>query len=63
MMSLAARAGRFSKGLLRRACSASRPSFSLMDEAPVAGGLAISGLLDLEPIRLSYLNDAARSEG
>lgn len=29
----------------------------LMDEALVAGGLAISGLFDLEPIRLSYLND------
>src|SRR5262249_36629725 len=29
MMSLAARAGRFSNGLLRRASSASRPSFSL----------------------------------
>ena len=29
----------------------------LMDEAPVAGGLAISGLFDLEPIRLCYLNE------
>jgi acetyl esterase/lipase len=29
----------------------------LMDEPLVAGGLAISGLFDLEPIRLSYLND------
>jgi arylformamidase len=29
----------------------------LMDEAPVAGGLAISGLFDLRPIRLSYLNE------
>jgi arylformamidase len=29
----------------------------LMDEAPAAGGLAISGLFDLEPIRLSYLNE------
>ncbi len=29
----------------------------LMDEAVVAGGLAISGLFDLEPIRLCYLND------
>jgi arylformamidase len=29
----------------------------LMDEALVAGGLAISGLFDLEPIRLSYLNE------
>src|ERR1700738_234170 len=29
----------------------------LMDEASVAGGLAISGLFDLEPIRLSYLNE------
>jgi acetyl esterase/lipase len=28
-----------------------------MDAAPVAGGLAISGIYDLEPIRLSYLND------
>jgi arylformamidase len=29
----------------------------LMDEAPVVGGLAISGLFDLEPIRLSYLDE------
>ena len=29
----------------------------LMDEPLVAGGLAISGLFDLEPIRLSYFND------
>jgi arylformamidase len=29
----------------------------LMDEAVVAGGLTISGLFDLEPIRLSYLNE------
>jgi arylformamidase len=29
----------------------------LMDEAPVVGGLAISGLFDLEPIRLCYLNE------
>ena len=29
----------------------------LMDEAAVAGGLAVSGLFDLEPIRLCYLND------
>jgi arylformamidase len=29
----------------------------LMGEAVVRGGLAISGLFDLEPIRLSYLND------
>src|SRR3984893_3580288 len=29
----------------------------LMDEAPVAGGLAISALFDLRPIRLSYLNE------
>jgi acetyl esterase/lipase len=29
----------------------------LMDESLVAGGLAISGLFDLEPIRLSYLNE------
>jgi arylformamidase len=29
----------------------------LMDEAVVAGGLAVSGLFDLEPIRLSYLNE------
>jgi acetyl esterase/lipase len=29
----------------------------LMGEALVAGGLAISGLFDLEPIRLSYLNE------
>jgi acetyl esterase/lipase len=29
----------------------------LMDESLVAGGLAISGLFDLEPIRLCYLNE------
>jgi arylformamidase len=29
----------------------------LMDEARVAGGLAVSGIFDLEPIRFSYLND------
>jgi len=29
----------------------------MMDEAAVAGGLAISGLFDLEPIRLCYLNE------
>jgi arylformamidase len=29
----------------------------LMGEPSVAGGLAISGIFDLEPIRLSYLND------
>jgi arylformamidase len=29
----------------------------LMDDPLVAGGLAISGLFDLEPIRLSYLNE------
>jgi arylformamidase len=29
----------------------------LMDEPLVAGGLTISGLFDLEPIRLSYLNE------
>jgi len=29
----------------------------LMDEAVVAGGLTISGLFDLEPIRLCYLNE------
>jgi arylformamidase len=29
----------------------------LMDDPVVAGGLAISGLFDLEPIRLSYLNE------
>jgi len=28
-----------------------------MNDARVAGGLAISGLYDLEPIRLCYLND------
>ena len=28
-----------------------------MDEAVVAGGLTISGLFDLEPIRLCYLNE------
>jgi acetyl esterase/lipase len=32
----------------------------LMDEAAVAGGLAISGLFDLEPIRLCYLNEKLR---
>ena len=29
----------------------------LMDEPLVAGGLATSGLFDLQPIRLCYLND------
>jgi arylformamidase len=29
----------------------------LMDETVVAGGLAISGIFDLEPIRLCYLNE------
>ena len=29
----------------------------LMDEPQVAGGLAVSGLFDLEPIRLCYLNE------
>jgi hypothetical protein len=29
----------------------------LMDEPLIAGGLAISGLFDLEPIRLCYLNE------
>jgi acetyl esterase/lipase len=28
-----------------------------MDDTRVAGGLAISGIYDLEPIRLNYLND------
>ena len=28
-----------------------------MDEPQVAGGLAVSGLFDLEPIRLCYLNE------
>jgi arylformamidase len=28
-----------------------------MDDARVAGGIAISGIYDLEPIRLNYLND------
>jgi arylformamidase len=28
-----------------------------MDDARVTGGLVISGIYDLEPIRLSYLND------
>jgi arylformamidase len=32
----------------------------LMDEPLVAGGLAISGLFDLEPIRLCYLNEKLR---
>jgi acetyl esterase/lipase len=31
-----------------------------MADARVAGGLAISGLYDLEPIRLNYLNDKLR---
>ncbi len=31
-----------------------------LDEPAVRGGLAISGLFDLEPIRLSYLNDKLR---
>src|SRR6266850_743025 len=31
-----------------------------MQDPRVAGGLAISGLYDLEPIRLSYLNDKLR---
>jgi acetyl esterase/lipase len=31
-----------------------------MDDRRVAGGLAISGLYDLEPIRLCYLNDKLR---
>jgi acetyl esterase/lipase len=35
----------------------------LMDEPLVAGGLAISGLFDLEPIRLSYLNDQLGLDG
>jgi arylformamidase len=30
---------------------------TLMDESLVAGGLAISGIFDLEPIRLSHLNE------
>ena len=29
----------------------------MLMEAPVAGGLSISGLFDLEPIRLSYLDE------
>ena len=32
----------------------------LMNESLVAGGLAISGLFDLEPIRLSYINEKLR---
>lgn len=35
----------------------------LMDEAIVAGGLAISGIFDLEPIRLSYLNEKLGLDG
>ena len=31
-----------------------------MDEPRLAGGLAISGIYDLEPIRLNYLNDKLR---
>jgi len=32
----------------------------VLDEPGVCGGLAISGIYDLEPIRLSYLNDKLR---
>ena len=32
----------------------------MMNEAAVQGGITISGLYDLEPIRLSYLNDKLR---
>lgn len=32
----------------------------LTDEPAVAGGLAISGIFDLEPVRLNYLNDKLR---
>jgi arylformamidase len=35
----------------------------LMDEAVVSGGLAISGLFDLEPIRLCYLNEKLVLDG
>ena len=31
-----------------------------MTDTRLAGGLAISGLYDLEPIRLNYLNDKLR---
>jgi hypothetical protein len=31
-----------------------------MDHPAVAGGLAISGIFDLEPMRLSYINDKLR---
>jgi arylformamidase len=31
-----------------------------MNEPRLAGGIAISGLYDLEPIRLNYLNDKLR---
>jgi len=31
-----------------------------MDEPRLAGGIAISGIYDLEPIRLNYLNDKLR---
>jgi arylformamidase len=31
-------------------------------EPGIAGGIAVSGLFDLEPIRLSYLNDAVRMD-
>jgi acetyl esterase/lipase len=33
-----------------------------MNDPRVAGGLAISGLFDLEPIRLSYLNEKLRAD-
>jgi acetyl esterase/lipase len=33
---------------------------TMMDEGAVKGGLTISGLYDLEPIRLNYLNDKLR---
>jgi arylformamidase len=33
---------------------------SVMSDARLAGGVAISGIYDLEPIRLSYLNDKLR---
>ena len=32
----------------------------MLDKVPLAGALAISGLYDLEPIRLSYLNEKLR---
>ena len=32
----------------------------MLDKVPLAGALAVSGLYDLEPIRLNYLNEKLR---